>query len=166
MGEVIRVGTSSDVRALIRMHADCSTTTIERRYLSALPVLSARFAARLLCPVGGFSLVTERDHRLVAIATVAPDVHDGDQGIAEVGQLVADRYQRQGIGTAMLAAASREASRRGFAALVLAVHPDNRAVLPMVNAAGLRARISTRDGLTRVLIPLVPACREEGLHSV
>jgi GNAT superfamily N-acetyltransferase len=164
MGEVIRVGTSSDVRALIRMHADCSTTTIERRYLSALPVLSARFAARLLCPVGGFSLVTERG--LVAIATVAPDVHDGNQGIAEVGQLVADRYQRQGIGTAMLAAASREASRRGFAALVLAVHPDNRAVLPMVNAAGLRARISTRDGLTRVLIPLVPACREEGLHSV
>jgi GNAT superfamily N-acetyltransferase len=43
---------------------------------------------------------------------VAPD-DDDSAGAAEVGQLVADAYQRQGIGTALLVAAAREAYRRG-----------------------------------------------------
>jgi GNAT superfamily N-acetyltransferase len=145
------------------MHAECSPAAIERRYLAPMPVLSAEFASRLLCPEGGFSLVTERDRRLVGITTVAPD--DEDDETAEVGQLVVDRYQRHGIGTALLAAAVRHASRQGFTGLVLAVHPDNRAVLPLVNAAGLRARISTHDGLTRIAIPLAQGRRREGVPS-
>jgi GNAT superfamily N-acetyltransferase len=107
------------------MHAESSTSTIERRYQSALPVLSA----------------------------------------AEVGQLVADRYQWQGIGTAMLAAASREASRLGFAALVLAVHPDNRAVL----AHGERRGPAGPDQYFRRPHPdpdtAGSGAHEEGVHS-
>jgi GNAT superfamily N-acetyltransferase len=136
---------------------------VEQRYLSPIPALGAPFAAKLLCPPGGFSLVAERDHRVVDVTTVAPD--DDDAGAADVGQLVSDAYQRQGIGTALLVAAAQEAYRRGFTALRLAVRPGNRAVLPMVNAAGFRARISTSDGLTRVEIPLVPASRYSSVHS-
>lgn len=165
MGAVIRQGTLNDVRALVRMHAECSPASVERRYLSPMPVLSTSFAARLLCPTGGFSLVTERNHELAGIATVAPDVDHEAAGTAEVGELVVDRYQRQGIGTTLLTAAARDAARLGFTCLVLAVHPDNRAVLPMVNAAGLRARINTQDGLTRVAIPLAVARREAAVHS-
>ena len=61
-----------------------------------------------------------------------------DGGRADVGLLVADEFQGQGIGTALLLAAAREAARRDFAELVLTVHPDNPAVLPMVHATGLR----------------------------
>jgi RimJ/RimL family protein N-acetyltransferase len=152
MGAAVRTGTLNDVRALVRMHAECSPATIERRYLSPMPVLGPRLAARLLCPPHGFSLVSVREQDIVAITTVAP--FDEDPTTAEVGQLVADRWQRQGIGTALLLAATREAVRMSFRQLVLTVHPDNRAVLNMVNAAGLRARVTTRDGLTQVLISL------------
>jgi GNAT superfamily N-acetyltransferase len=160
----IRVGTQADVRGLVQMHAECSPAAVEQRYLSPMPVLGARCAARLLCPPGGFSLVAERDLRVVGVTTVAPDDDDA-AGAAEVGQLVSDAYQRQGIGTALLVAAAREAYRRGFTALRLAVSPGNRAVLPMVNAAGLRAKISTSDGLTRVEIPLVRASSRSTVHS-
>jgi ribosomal protein S18 acetylase RimI-like enzyme len=165
MGVVIRSGTLNDVRALVRMHAECSPASVERRYMSPMPVLSSRFASRLLCPVGGFSKVAEQDHQMVGIATVAPDVDDDTARTAEVGELVVDRFQRQGIGTTLLAAAARDASTRGFTALLLSVHPDNRAVIPMVNAAGLRARVNTRDGLTRVAIPLAAARRDAAVHS-
>jgi GNAT superfamily N-acetyltransferase len=164
MGTDIRVGTQADVRGLVRLHAECSAAAVEQRYLSPMPVPGARFAAKLLCPPGGFSLVAARDHRIVGVTTVAPD-DDDSAGAAEAGQLVADAYQRQGIGTALLVAAAREAYRRGFTALRLAVSSRNRAVLPMVNAAGLRARISTSDGLTRVEIPLVPVGRRSPVHS-
>jgi L-amino acid N-acyltransferase YncA len=152
MGVAVRAGTLSDVRALVRMHAECSPATVEKRYLSPMPVLGARLAARLLCPVDGFSLVSERGQDIVGITTVAP--YDDEPTMAEVGQLVADRCQRQGIGTALLLAATRDATRRAFHQLVLTVHPDNRAVLNMVNAAGLRANVGTRDGLTHVTISL------------
>jgi GNAT superfamily N-acetyltransferase len=160
----IRVGTHADVRGLVRMHAECSPAAVEQRYLSPMPVLGSRFAAGLLCPPGGFSLVAERDHRVVGVTTVAPD-DDDPEGPAQVGQLVSDAYQRQGIGTALLVAAAREAYLRGFTALRLAVSPGNRAVLPMVNAAALRAKISTCDGLTRVEIPLVRASSQSSVHS-
>jgi ribosomal protein S18 acetylase RimI-like enzyme len=133
--------------------------------MSPMPVLSTSFAGRLLCPFGGFSLVTDRGHEMAGIVTVAPDLDDDTAKTAEVGELVVDRFQRQGIGTSLLAAAARDATRRGFTALVLAVHPDNRAVLPMVNAAGLRARINTQDGLTKVVILLAVARREVAIQS-
>jgi GNAT superfamily N-acetyltransferase len=159
----IRIGTLCDVRGLIRMHAECSPQTVHRRYLSPLPVLHTRFAAALLCPPDGFSLVAETDHRIVGAATVAPD--DDRPGAAEVGESVLDGYQREGIGTTLLMASAREAYHRGFTALRLAVHPDNRAVLPTVRAAGLRARIGTSDGLTEVEIPLVRTSRRPAVRS-
>ena len=166
----IRPGTLHDVRGLIRMHEQCSPLSVTRRYLSPLPVLGSRLAARLLCPPGGFSLVAERDRGIVAVTTVAPydEDADGPPGPpnsggssvltapvrADIGQLVVDSWQRRGLGTALLLAASREAAGRGFQELVLTVHPDNPAVLPMVHATGLRARIGTRDGLTQVTVGL------------
>ncbi|MBA2560793.1 MAG: GNAT family N-acetyltransferase [Propionibacteriales bacterium] len=168
MGAAIRIGTLNDVRALVRMHAECSPASVERRYLAPMPMMGAHLATRLLCPAGGFSLVSERANALVAVSTVAP--YDGT-GRAEVGELFVDRCQRQGIGTALLVAATRHAARRGFAELVLMAHPDNRAVLPMVNAAGLRARVKMRDGFTQVVITLpragaAPTARADGGERV
>ena len=153
-GSGIRPGTANDVRALIRMHEQCSQRTVTRRYLSPLPVLGSRLATRLLLPPDGFSLVVERDGGLGAVTTVARYCDPSPVSRADVGLLVADEFQGQGIGTALLLAAAREAARREVAELVLTVHPDNPAVLPMVHATGLRARIGTRDGLTQIAITL------------
>jgi GNAT superfamily N-acetyltransferase len=151
----VRRGGAADVRALVRMYADCSPVTLRRRFVTATPTLSTQAALELLVPDGGFSVIAERREAMAAIITVGPA---GAPGTAEVGLLVADAWQRKGLGTALLNAVAREAGREGFDQLHLTVHPDNRGVLPMVSSAGLRAHVATRDGITHVVIPLtVPA---------
>lgn len=142
-----------DVRGLVRMHAECSPQSINRRFLSPMPGLSTPRAVHLLCPPGGFSLVVERLGAIAGILTAAA----GEPSVGDVGLLVAARWQRQGLGNSLLVAAVREATRAGFVALSLSVHPDNSAVLPLVNHAGLRARVSWEDGVTEVRVPLVSA---------
>ena len=147
----LRGGSLSDVRALVRMHAECSPLSLQRRYLAPMPVLSVPMATRLLNPPGGFSIVMERAGALTGIVTVSPQ----QAALADVGLLVADPWQRQGLGTRLLVAAARDATGTGIETLELTVPPDSPGVLAMVNGAGLRARISITDGLTRIRIPLV-----------
>jgi GNAT superfamily N-acetyltransferase len=133
-----------------------------------MPVLGPRLAARLLNPVDGFSLVAERGRELVGITTVA--AYEDDTSTGEVGLLVVDHCQRQGLGTTLLTTATREATRRSLSGLLLTVHPDNRAVVAMVSAAGLRAHVSTRDGFTHVTVPLTrfapsPVTRAPGVAT-
>lgn len=151
----LRRGIAGDVRGLIRMHAECSDTTVRRRFLSPLPTMSSSLALQLLTPPGGFSLVADRGGRLAAVITVAPD--QPGSADAEAGLLVADAWQRRGIGTALLSMAVREAPRAGFTALHLRVLPDNPAVVAMIAAAGLRARVSSHDGVTQIVVPLAPS---------
>ena len=167
----IRFGGRHDVRELVRMHQRCSRLSISRRYLSPMPELSIGLAGRLLCPPAGFSLVIEHGGCLAGITTVAPyaerDSWTPDLDVrrrADIGQLVADSVQRQGIGTALLIAAAREAGRRGFDELVMSVHPDNPAVIALVHATGLRARVGTHAGLTEVRIGL-GGLRRSGVHA-
>jgi len=172
MVRTIRFGNRGDVRDLIRLHDGCSEQSVTRRYLAPMPILRASLATRLLCPADGFSLVSQQDGQLAGIITLAAYDARGE-GLqessseaqarparrADVGQLVADAYQRRGLGTTLLLRAAGEASRRGVDELVLTVLPDNPAVLGMVHAAGLRARVGTDDGLTRITLRLVPAAR-------
>jgi hypothetical protein len=72
---------------------------VTRRYLSPLPVLGSRLATRLLLPPDGFSLVVERDAGLVAVTTVARYCDPSVVSRADLGLLVADEFQGQGIGT-------------------------------------------------------------------
>jgi GNAT superfamily N-acetyltransferase len=134
------------VRALVKLHSDCSADSVRRRFLTPMPVLSVQLAQRLLVPTSGFSLLADRNGRLAGIATIAPAA----DGAAEVGLLVADRDQRQGVGTALLSATAREAAGAGFTQLLMLLHPDNHGVVTVVSSAGLRARVSTRDGLTSI----------------
>ena len=167
MGQGIRLGALSDVRALIRMHAACSDETVLRRYLAPLPVLAPRLASRLLAPPGGFSMVAERHGELAGIISVAPDPAGESPDAADVGALVVDAWQRHGIGTQLLVTAVREASRT-FREIALTTHPANRAVLPTVHAAGLRARVRHHDGLVQIVVPLAGLSPRDdpALHSL
>jgi GNAT superfamily N-acetyltransferase len=150
MEGTVRRGALGDVHALIQMHDHCTPETIQACFLAPVPVMSAELATELLLPAGGFSLVAERSGALGGLITVAPAA----RGSAGVGLLVADSWQRAGIGTGLLHGAVREATQVGFDELHFKVHPSNSAVYPMISAAGLRARVSTREGITFVDIPL------------
>jgi GNAT superfamily N-acetyltransferase len=118
-----------------------------------MPVLQHRLAAQLLCPAEGFSHVAFRGDIMAGIATVASDP-DEDDDTAEIGLLVLDRFQREGIGSALLTTAASKAAGLGFRQLVMSVHPANKAVLPMVGAVDLRAKVGMHDGLVRVTLSL------------
>ena len=64
-----------------------------------------------------------------------------EPGVRPVTLRVDPAWQRRGIGTRLLVDAARLAGSAGAEEIVLTTRADNQAVLPMVLAAGLRARI-------------------------
>jgi ribosomal protein S18 acetylase RimI-like enzyme len=63
-------------------------------------------------------------------------------------------WQRRGIGTRLLVDAARLAGSMGASEIVLTSRADNQAVLPMVLAAGLRARIRMAADQLTVRVPV------------
>ncbi|MBS42845.1 MAG: GNAT family N-acetyltransferase [Nocardioides sp.] len=71
-------------------------------------------------------------------------VHDPkaeDPGVRSIDLVVDVAWQRRGIGTRLLSDAARLARQLGAEEILLSTAHDNRAVLPMVLAAGMRGRI-------------------------
>ncbi len=93
---------------------------------------------RALCGAGGADVLLVTDCRGVVIAHgMAADATTGDaasgHGLeSSIGLVVADAWQRRGIGTQLLDALAGRARRRGVTRLVLEVLPDNRVMLGMI----------------------------------
>ena len=131
----VRPGTGDDLPRLVAMHARCSDDTVHRRYHSAMPRLAPRLAHGLLQPEQGWSVVAARGPDLLGIAVYAAD----RDGTYDVGLLVEDRWQRQGVGTRL----------RGIPALTCTTQSDNSSVPRTIRRAGFDPHISVVDGLTR-----------------
>jgi len=81
--------------------------------------------------------------------------HAGDEpDVRPVTLRVDPAWQRRGIGTRLLVDAARLAGSMGAAEVVLTTRADNQAVLPMVLAAGLRARIRMAADQLTVRVPV------------
>ncbi|MCW2765795.1 MAG: Aromatic ring-opening dioxygenase LigA [Nocardioides sp.] len=93
------------------------------------------------------------DGVVVGIATVrAPDENEPD--VRPVTLRVDPGFQRRGIGTRLLLEGSRLARALGAREIVLTTRSDNRAVLPMVLAAGMRGRIRMAADVLTVRVPV------------
>ena len=133
---LVREASITDTAALMAMHQRCSQDTVYRHYGAPLARLDLRLARRIL--VGeGKALVAVTDARVVGLATVSETV----EGRAELGLMVEDRHQRRGIGTRLLAAATRQAAVDGADDLVLRGPAESPAAIAMVFGSGLRARV-------------------------
>jgi Acetyltransferase (GNAT) family len=89
---------------------------------------------RALCGTSGRAdilVVTDSDGTIIAhgMAADAP-AHDGLE--SSIGLVVADDWQRRGVGTRIMAALIRRAARRGVGSLVLEVLPDNHVMLGII----------------------------------
>jgi len=156
---VLRPGAAHDVAGLIAMHARCSVETIRRRHHTAMPHLPVRLARALLTPDHGHSLVATCGPHLIGIATLARG-HDGEH---DVGLLVEDRWQRQGIGTRLLHTLAQQAAKQHIPRLLCLVQPDNEAVPATIRRAGFHPRLTMTDGLLQATIPLSRPTR--GTHA-
>lgn len=152
----IRTTLPVDAVAVREMHARCSAGSLFRRFNTGMSTVPARLVDALLAPPGGVSLVAEAGDQVVGMAVTAPLP---GTGAAEVGLLVEDAWQRQGIGSRLLRSAAHVAAESGFERLVAISQPDNPAVPPTFARAGLPARVLRHDGVTEVscsLLSLVP----------
>jgi GNAT superfamily N-acetyltransferase len=133
---VVRLAQVEDAAGLTAMHLRCSADTIYRRYATPLPRLDERLARRLLTGGSG-AVVAEVDGRLVGTATVSA-VEDG---VAELGLLVEDGWQRRGVGTRLLSAAARLARGRGAQDVVMRSRTHHAALTALAYGSGMRARV-------------------------
>lgn len=117
----IRPASPGDRAALTAMFERCSSQTRYRRFHGFLHAFPERYLADALSGrPEHVALVAEIDHKIVALASCA----DG-----EIGILVEDAFQRQGIGTRLLAALTQLS---GPAMLLATIQPDQAWILSLL----------------------------------
>jgi GNAT superfamily N-acetyltransferase len=127
---LIRAAAADDLPNVRRLHERCTAATLRARYLVGGGPHDARLA-RLLDPAGGRTLLALHGDQVVAMANL---LVEGD--LSEVAILVEDRWQRRGIGTALLRRLRAHAERNRVAALVVHIAADNVAMLRTVHRLG------------------------------
>jgi GNAT superfamily N-acetyltransferase len=90
----------------------------------------------------------------IGMLAPAPAEQDDPAGSIEAGLMVEDRWQRQGLGARLLHELAVAAAQSGRDEITCLVQPRNDAVLRAVHRAGLHARVSQEDGVTRYRIPV------------
>jgi GNAT superfamily N-acetyltransferase len=138
----VRPAGPEDAEGVLGLHAECSPQTLHRRYLAGPAVPSPVQVVRLLSAPNGTTLIVEREAELRVVA-MANLTCDGTE--AEVALLVADGYQRRGLGTALLHRLARLATGAGIEVLRAHVHADSAAMMATVHRLGRTVRES-RDG--------------------
>jgi len=165
-------GAGADVMELtvgdvqVQVHRGTPFTATEHARGSALAALVsdvvalARPTAAPADPRGTHPVYVASDDSVTAVVDGAvvglATLHEasGEAGVRPVTLRVETGWQRRGIGTRLLVDAARLARERGAEEMLLSTSADNRAVLPMVLAAGLRGRIRLVGDTITVRVPV------------
>ncbi|NUR71993.1 MAG: GNAT family N-acetyltransferase [Hamadaea sp.] len=124
----LRPAGRADLDDVLALHEQCSPESLYRRYLTGTRGPSAAQLLRLLEPRRGCAMVAvDSDGRVVALANLV-----GEGEIAEAALLVADAWQRRGIGTALLRRLISLARPAEFAAVLVHTQAANAPMLRTV----------------------------------
>ncbi|MEU4621412.1 GNAT family N-acetyltransferase [Actinoplanes sp. NPDC023801] len=127
---LLRAAGPDDMAAVAEFHDECSPAALRQRYPAGVPAEGR--LRRLLEPAGGTTLLAVTPGgAVVAMATL---LAEGDLG--EVRVLVADDWQRRGLGTALLRRLRAHATRSGVAAMVAHIGAGNVAMLRTLRRVG------------------------------
>lgn len=138
-GEVVlRPAAPDDLAAVTEFHGECSEIGLHLRFPSGVPADTR--LRRLLEPAGGLTLIAVAPGG--AVVAMASLLTEGDLG--EIRVLVADDWQRRGLGTALLRQLRAHAARNGVAALVAHTGAGNAGMLRTLRRVG--AGPIERDG--------------------
>jgi GNAT superfamily N-acetyltransferase len=154
----VRLAGPDDVPALQDLHAECSPDSRYRRYLAGTGGPNPAQLGRLLASTHGTTLIAERESELRVVA-MANLVWDGPE--AEIGLLVADAWQRRGLGSALLHRMVRLAISAGLEALHAHTHADNTPMIRTMRRMGRPLRHSADGPILTVTADLRP----EGARS-
>jgi GNAT superfamily N-acetyltransferase len=144
----------ADRDAVAGLFAACSAETVRLRFFGVRREFPREHLDALLAgpPAAHDAVVAYRGGRrhLVGLAGFAAGP-DGDPGSGELGVLVVDAWQRQGVGTAMIGLLLDRARARGVQHVVANVLPGRHGLLTALGRRLEPVRASfTEDGLTGV----------------
>ncbi|RJQ88207.1 GNAT family N-acetyltransferase [Amycolatopsis panacis] len=147
---VLRPGTLRDTEAVAELHRRCSSTTLYSRYHTGIRTVPRNWLHKLLLPPGGLSVLAVCGRDVLGFGQLIPQ----PDRTAEISLLVEDSWQRQGIGTALLARMTVLAAARSITGLTANRLPGNDAMIRTALRAGLHAAPAPDDPETvRVEIP-------------
>jgi acetyl coenzyme A synthetase (ADP forming)-like protein len=98
-------------------------------------------------------LIGELGGRVIALASY---VRLRDPAVAEVAFLVADEYQRRGIGTRLLEQLARRGGAAGIKRFVAMVLPENRQMISVFEAVGFESTRTLEGGTVEVAFEIQP----------
>ena len=149
-----------DLAALCDFFAGLSAETRYLRFFG--PVTPTPALLHLLSggPANVDAIVAVADGVIVghAMAADGPEDHGDPCGarVTDVGVVVADAWQRRGLGAALMRTVVTRAQARGVTALAMDVLPGNRVVLAMIIGHWPDAAIGRSPDSLDIRIPLPP----------
>ena len=144
----VRRAQPADTDQVRRLVAELSPATAHLRFFAGVGTPTSRFVAALIRrdETHGAWVCSSGD-QLVGHASWARD-----SGAAEIGVVVADSWQRQGLGRSLLTAVLAEAARAGLTDVRLHVHPENRWLAGRLSRGATTAVLA--DGMVTIDRPL------------
>jgi acetyltransferase len=147
----------SDRDGLRQFYRSLTPETIYRRFLS--PVVRLEQLERLgLRDLDGDShqaVVAVVDGAIVGVARYTPEKERRE--FADLGVVVADAWQRQGIGTRLLALLADEARRAGVRAFTVLTLADNQAAVRLLRRVVPETKLRVASGVLEGVVPLEAA---------
>lgn len=147
---VLRKGLPGDAEAVSALHQRCSMTTLFHRYHTGMRAVPRRWLHRLLMPPRGVSLLAVCGRDVIGLGQL---ISSANGGAAEVSLLVEDSWQRQGIGTALLARLAVLATAKGERELAAVCLPGDDSLYRTAARVGLRPeRVPGDSGTLRLTL--------------
>ncbi len=162
MAVTIRPPDAADLAALTGFLAGLSTRTRVQRFFA--PVRPTPALVRSACGQAGPAgradvLLATHDGAIIGHAMAADRAAAGES-LTEIGVVVADAWQGQGVGSALVRALLGRAQARGVTSLCMDVLPDNHQVLGMIARHWAAARTRRDSDCVTIQVGLPSARRE------
>jgi GNAT superfamily N-acetyltransferase len=160
-----RSATAADCEAIRWFVAGLSLRTRFLRFFTPASPLSSA-VLRAMCGAGGPTDVLVATHGGVIIghAMAVDSVGPGGCRMTDIGVVIADRWQSQGVGSVIMGRLVARAAARGVSVLLMDVLPENRPMLAMISRRWADAQYQFgADSVTvRVCLSAAPAAKGTG----
>jgi ribosomal protein S18 acetylase RimI-like enzyme len=164
----IRPPDSADLAALTGFLDGLSIRTRVQRFFA--PVRATPAMVRRACgqagapgqagPAGQADILLATHGSVIIGHAMAADRATAGESVTEIGVVVADAWQGQGVGSSLVRALLRRAQARGVTSLSMDVLPDNQQVLAMIAGHWAAARRRRNADCVAIQVEL-PSARPE-----
>jgi acetyltransferase len=153
----IRPIRAEDEPLVVKFHAGLSEQSVYMRYLQPLS-LAARTSHERMIRIcfndydREIALVAEREDEIAGIGRL---IKLSKGNAAEWAILIADKYQRRGLGEELLRRLVQIARDEKLSSFVADIHPENRAMQRVAQKVGFKLRFDGDEGLMKAELALV-----------